>query len=77
MPERMPPRMITIVIRPQIASTAILSAWRGGTISPLGKFSRCAMTRTSAISERPSRSAGMIPPMKSWATDTVPPAASE
>ncbi len=35
-PERMPPRMITMVIRPHSASTQIFSAWRSGTTSPLG-----------------------------------------
>ena len=36
MPERMPPRMMAIVTMPQMASTAILSAWRNGTTSPFG-----------------------------------------
>ena len=69
--------MITIVTRPQIASSAILSAWRSGTTSPFGKFSRCAMISTSTISERPSSSAGIMPAMNRWATEIVPPAASE
>src|SRR6516165_1796275 len=45
MPDRMPPRMIAIVIMPQIASMAILTALRNGTISPLGNLSRYAMIR--------------------------------
>ena len=35
-PERMPPRMITIAIMPQRASPTIFSAWRIGITSPLG-----------------------------------------
>ena len=35
-PLRMPPRMMTMVIRPHSASTQIFSAWRSGITSPLG-----------------------------------------
>ena len=35
-PERMPPRMITMVIRPHSASTQIFSACFSGMTSPLG-----------------------------------------
>jgi len=35
-PLRMPPRMITMVNRPQSASTQIFRAWRSGMVSPLG-----------------------------------------
>ena len=66
-----------MVTRPQTASSAILSAWRSGTTSPFGKFSRCAMMSTSTISDRPSSSAGITPAMNRCATEMVPPAASE
>ena len=39
-PDRMPPRMITTVTSPQMASDAIFSAWRSGITSPLGKLLR-------------------------------------
>jgi len=35
-PERMPPRMMTIVTTPHIASAQIFSAWRSGIRSPFG-----------------------------------------
>ncbi|MCY1178485.1 hypothetical protein D9M73_188350 [compost metagenome] len=35
-PDRIPPRMMTMAIRPHSASPAIFSAWRSGITSPLG-----------------------------------------
>ena len=66
-----------MVTSPQIASTAILSAWRSGMTSPFGKFLRWAMMSTRIIRERPSSRAGMMPAMNRWATEIVPPAAIE
>jgi hypothetical protein len=76
-PERMPPRMMTMVIRPHSASTQIFSACFSGMTSPLGKLRLRAMIRHSAASVSPISRPGSTPAMNSAAMLTVPPAASE
>ncbi len=76
-PLRMPPRMMTMVIRPHIASTVIFRACFSGITSPFGKLCCFALTRHSTASVSPHSSPGSTPAMNSAAMETVPPAASE
>src|SRR6185436_4425505 len=76
-PERMPPRMMTMVIRPQTASSAIHSAFLRGTTSLAGKLRLRAVHRIRPIRHAPNSSPGNMPAMNSAAIDTVPPVAME
>ncbi len=76
-PDRMPPRMMTMVPRPHSASAASLSACRSGTTSPRGYPSRRAVYTHRAASVRPSNRPGTTPAMNSAAILTEPPAAIE
>ncbi len=77
MPERMPPRMITMVTRPQMESSAIFSESRSEIGSPRGKLRFLAITSTSTTRHRPKRRPGNMPAMKRCAIEIVPPAAIE
>jgi hypothetical protein len=69
--------MMTMVIRPQKAWSAILSASRRGTTRPAGKFCVRAFHRIRPIRQAPNSRPGKTPAMNSAAIDTVPPVAME
>src|SRR5438477_8545077 len=55
-PDRMPPRMMTMVTRPQTESSAIFRESRSEIGSPRGKLRFLAITSTSTTRHRPKRS---------------------
>ena len=76
-PDRMPPRMMTMVTRPQTESSAIFSESRSEIGSPRGKLRFLAIRSTSTTRHRPKRRPGKIPAMNRCAIEMVPPAAIE
>src|SRR5256886_15168450 len=76
-PERMPPRMMTMVTRPQTESSAIFRESRSEIGSPRGKLRFLATRSTSTNKHRPKRGPGKKPVLKPSVLEKGPPAPKE
>ena len=73
----MPPKIMTMVIKPQSASTQIRNASRIGIERPLGKLRFFAMNKHMIAKVSPKSNPGNTPAKNKAAMDTEPPAANE